>query len=228
MALVALLLVHVPQASADYIPPTWSYATTFTTTGPYAVNNSPPGDGITHSINDGNISVVLYGFRSFPETGSVGSVSSLYMQAYASSPWTGEVGNFSPDKNIFDLTVALTDKASGTSGSLVFHGGIGGSYSVGRYDQNASEFGPGYLATNLTYPYFSSRTQSLRLGELFYTVSLLPYAFDANTVSMSVLVSGENPLSPVSTVPEPSTLALAVAGLAELGLRQWRQRRRAV
>jgi hypothetical protein len=203
LALVAALLgVAAPRASAE--PIVWSYQNTVTATGP---NVPPPFMGVPQTYitgsADGFASVSLFGTQG-TETGSPLpplqgiNVTGAYL-AGVPGFLHGDVGRFTAAANPFDVAVRLTDAGSGTSGTLLFHGGINGTAS--------------YRNTFLIMPY-ANPTKSLQLGGHLYTVTM-----DGNTWN------GGGMQVQVRDVPEPSTLALAVLGLSGLGVRAWRRRR---
>ena len=218
---MALLLASAPQASADFIP--WSYSTTVTPTGPYA------GNARLYST-DPAMFVTLTGL-SGQETGSTWA-GSFKAAASGITVHPNEIGGLDGTAHSFDLTVTLTDKYNGVTGSLVFHGYVFGAIFGGAkpgdpvggmlmsqfdIDQNKSSFKPTLLINN-QYDTLNSPAKSLLLGNHFFTVATTTTDEFYHGSSAQMYVQ-------VTTVPEPSTIVLAVAGLAGLGLRTWRRRR---
>lgn len=118
----------------------------------------------------------------------------------------------------YNLTLQLTDDPSGKSGSLTFTGKLFGTLTP--------------LAANITTS-FDTPTQTLRLGNDSYTVTLGPLKGPATpnptvvgtlfaTVDVQSGGGSNTPTTQVDQAPEPSGLALACAGLA-LFAAAWRR-----
>ncbi len=111
----------------------------------------------------------------------------------------------------YEVSLLLTDKASGQSGTVTFPGQLNGTLSSG------------HSLVNSTFPGLVSK--ALTLGSNLYKVTLNGFVppgppTASNSGSIGALVT----LNPAS-VPEPSTLLLASLGLAGAGLAAWRKRR---
>jgi hypothetical protein len=210
---LALLLLAVPQARADFIP--WTYQGQIVTTGNFNILGShiliSPG-----KLND------QVQFADVTGVGS-GSMSVTGFQMRADTDFTAFHG-FSKDIHTFNLGFGILDAASGKSGSVVFHGTVDGSMWTGSPDTG---MGIVQLHVGFTGP----TQQSLQLGNHLYKVSIAPFNFSNFSAPVPTVTAYQNvPISVqvVSTAAEPSTLALAAVGLAGLGARAWRRRKRAV
>jgi hypothetical protein len=220
VALVALLLVAVPRVSAE--PIQWSYTGQITTTGPSTgYYGEPLGPHVLVSL-DGK---AIYPdnrveFADVTGKGS-GSTSVTAFQMRANTFFDGgPYPIFFKDIHTFNLGIGIRDAASGVTGTVSFQGMIQG-YMRGEYSRGWVDLQVG----------FTGPTQkSLVLGDHLYKVNIDPFGFgflqDLTSVKLPVVTPYQNvPINvQVSNVPEPSTLALAAAGLAGLGLRAWRRR----
>jgi hypothetical protein len=114
----------------------------------------------------------------------------------------------------YSLALQIVDVASAKSGTILFTGILGGSFS----SKNA----------NVTNQFTGLTTQVLTLGTNTYSVMIGPYtppappsASNAGSISAHVTVNGIQ----TQSVPEPSTMGLALFGLTTLGAGWWRKRR---
>jgi len=124
----------------------------------------------------------------------------------------------------FELSLSLTDAASGKMGTLMFGGSVSGTLSA--------------TTSTATTTFDNPLTQTLLLGSHLYSVTLDPFshvpipgATGTGFVSAGVTASSVNgpPSPPVTNTPEPSSLVLGGMGLAGLVARRWsRLKRQAV
>src|SRR5262249_48063385 len=136
------------------------------------------------------------------------------------------VGAATPDtfkttQGFYSLKVTLTDIESGMSAFLLFFGQLQGSFSK----ENA----------NVTNKFFSPTSQSVGIGNNYYTVTMNAYTppgppgqNNFGGIGAQVQVrKGKDVIPTPASVPEPGTLTLAGLGLGLGGLLAWRRRRRA-
>ena len=118
----------------------------------------------------------------------------------------------------YNLTLSLTDTASGQQGSVSFTG-----YFKGTFSTTSSE-----VQNTFTGP----TSQTLTLGGHKFTVTIGPYAppgppsaANAGTISAHVDVDQDTGNNGGDT-PEPSTLVLSCLGVSFLGAAGWRKWKR--
>jgi hypothetical protein len=122
----------------------------------------------------------------------------------------------------FQLSLSLTDAASGKTGSLTFGGSVSGTLSA---------------TTSTATTTFTNLTQTLLLGSHLYSVTLDPFshvpipgATGTGFVSAGVSASSVNgpPPPPPTNTPEPSSLVLGGIALAGLAARRWSRLKKSV
>jgi MYXO-CTERM domain-containing protein len=229
LVLVVLLLAAVPRASAE--PIQWNYTGSVVTTGPSLTYGSHVLVG-----NGSFIFQAQFADVTGAGTGST-SVNAFQMRTSPTAIFDGVgEGTFLRDVHTFDLTVGLTDATSGKSGSLIFNGGVDGFVNRVTPVAGGGPSGIGQISmTHLDLSFSNPSSQSLVLANHLFKVSIDPFTFTTGalwppppgtTISSGPSAYRGVPIQvQVSDVPEPSTLALAAAGLAGLGLRAWRRRR---
>src|SRR5262249_9176098 len=158
VALVALLLVTVPRASAEFIQ--WSYSGSVVTTGPFN-SGSLQADGLQFLFGStGNTSVQFFNLTGKGADSS--SVNAFQLRSWPGVDFCGNNGGtFKQNLHTFDLTVGLTDTASGKSGALIFHGGVDGFVNRVSWAQDTS--GTGVSVTQLNLSFKNPSNQSLVL-----------------------------------------------------------------
>lgn len=138
---------------------------------------------------------------------------------YSINPDSSSAATFGGPSANYSLSITLHDDASGKLGSLTFRGNLSGEITNGNYFTNT---------------YLGPTTQTLKLGQDLYTVTMGPYVngtiispFGDNgtygTISASIAVQPA-----ANSTPEPSSLLLACLGLPSLGLAGWFRRRKVV
>ena len=206
----AVCLLATFAASPAWAEPAWSYS--WTTTTPLVGSNSA-GVSITPLSGSGTAGSDI-----------VAANLSVLSSAPAETP--------DPVNGAWNLTLHLTDNASGDSGTLPFTGHFNGTVSATASDVNNTFNEP--------------KIQSLSLGAHVYSVTIglytppgLPGTTLKGAIGANLSFSDvspppptteppppPSPPPPIRNAPEPSSLALAVLGLSSLGLGAWRRRRR--
>jgi MYXO-CTERM domain-containing protein len=197
-ASIFALAVSATMARADPI----SFGYDFTT--PQAVT----GDA-------GNLGTVAFATTNGgTATGPTATLTAASVTAISAAP-NNNADTFSGET--YNVTLALTDTASGKSGSLTFVGKLFGSLTA--------------TTANITTS-FAAPTQTLVLGSDRYTVRIGPLVppTTANptvvgTLMTTVAVEANGSVGQTSQTPEPSGLVLAGLGLAAAALVRRRGRR---
>jgi hypothetical protein len=223
LALIAFVLMAVPRVGAE--PIQWNYQGQIVTTGPSTgYNGESLGPHVLVSTDFPDRGVInpasRVEFADVTGTGS-GSTSVTAFQMRANTDLID--GLFFKNVHTFNLGFAIRDAASGASGSVTFQGTVDGFMRA--YPKS------GLGAVDLQVGFTGATQKSLVLGDHLYKVRINPFHFQffqdlSGIKSFPVVTAYQDvPMNvAVSDVPEPSTLALAAAGLAGLGLRVWRRR----
>lgn len=212
LPLSLLVLLSIGGATrADLITAPWTY--TWSAPTSVAATNDPSG-GITMTLSPLAAGTTLTG------SSDINAVRlTTFSTASANSP---DVFNDAK----YSLTINLKDITSGATGQLIFQG----------------EFGPSSTQTsvlsttnvNIQNTFLSPSTQTVKLGNYDYTVSLntyvppgLPGSITSGSIGADVTIapatSGGGGGTGVQDVPEPSTLLLTSLAVPA-GLAWWRTR----
>jgi hypothetical protein len=139
-------------------------------------------------------------------------------------------GEFHATDHTFDVTVRLTDSASGASGSLLFRGLVSGYVNAVT---GTIPYSHATAISSLQLTFGNAITPTLRLGNHYYNVEIPPFSFynrvdqqwPFDPVSSPSAIQSVPMIVTVSDAPEPTSLALLGGGLSALGLHAWRRRR---
>lgn len=123
----------------------------------------------------------------------------------------------------YSLSLTLRDSASGASGSLIFGGNLSGIVDPQQ----------GPAPADITNTFLGPTTQSLKLGQNLYNVTIGPFVPPDNSAGPTGSEAGDGSISAsiavqpaANATPEPSTLMLACLGLPSLGLARCFRRRK--
>jgi PEP-CTERM motif len=195
-AVAGLLLAGAP-ARADFVQ--WSYDWT-------------PGQVVVQADGNGTGGI---SFKNEPATLATGSSDIVATNLHAISSATPSNPDTLINNGAYSLSLAITDIASGKTGTVTFTGKLSGTFSA--------------TSSNVTNVFTSPSTEVLTLGQNVYTIVIGQYsppgpptAGNAGAISAHVTVSS---LSIQSTTPEPSSLIMAGLALTMGGGAAWRKRR---
>ncbi len=216
---VLTCLVGAALGHAESIP--WS----FLTPSMEGIGSRQGASGALQSITqkqDGGVFFNAGAGAPFPEpfTGSADLVAfrlSKYGGVSEEGPDPAFFGLF--DDSRYRLTVELHDETSGAVGSFAFTGAFNGQFTATTFD--------------VTNTFDSPVTQSQRLGDNVYTVTIGPFLPPGPTNDIEGSIGAHVEVAPadVQESPEPSSLVLASLGIAAAcgaGLRRIRRDRRHV
>jgi hypothetical protein len=198
LAALVLLLFAGARANADFIQ--WSYNW----------NINP----ISVLSDSGNGSV---SFTNQPAQSASGNSDTVATNLKANSLASVASPDTLNSTGAYTLTLALTDTASGQSGTLTFSGKLSGSFSKD--------------SANITNAFTGLTQQTLDLGGNAYVVTIGPYSPpgppDSTNLGSIAAHVDVSKIVTVASVPEPSTLLLGLFGLSSAGAISWRKKRRA-
>jgi hypothetical protein len=190
--LVVSLAATVSPVRADYL--NWSYST----------STVPPGFSATGAGGGGGA------VQLTPFTSGV-SGTSIPILAFVTS--AGTPVTFNAQNSTYTLTMTITDKTTNDSGSLTFHGSIGGSLTP--------------TSSTLTNT-FTTTQESLTLDGHVYTVTLPPSVglADPTKPQQSLVATVSVGTGVIASAPEPASLVLSGLGFSLLGMGGWWKRLR--
>jgi hypothetical protein len=201
VVLLAGTPVRADPTASDLVQ--WSYSWT---------NNTTAGSISADSPGTGGVS--LTGESTKDATGST-SVVATNLRTFSTA--TASNSDQLSSNGSYSLTITITDKASGQTGTLTFSGKLSGSFTKD--------------STNISNAFSGQTTESIVLGGNTYTVTMVSYtapgpstAQDSGSIGAFVTVSAGGGVQHESA-PEPSTLLLSCVGLALAGGAAWRKRR---
>jgi hypothetical protein len=196
--------VRADPTASDLVQ--WSYSWT---------NNTASGSIPADSPGTGGVS--LTGESTKDATGST-SVVATNLRTFSTA--TASNADQLSSNGSYSLTITITDKASGQSGTLTFTGQLSGSFTKD--------------STNINNTFTGQTTESITLGGNTYTVTMVSYtapgpstATDSGSIGAFVTVTAGGDIQKTDA-PEPSTLLLSCFGLALVGGTAWRKRRLAL
>jgi hypothetical protein len=197
---LALLLMAGARANADFIQ--WSYNW----------NINP----ISVLSDSGNGSVSFTNQPAQTASGNSDTVATNLKANSLAAPADPDTLN---NTGAYTLTLALTDSASGQSGTVSFNGKLSGTFSKD--------------SANITNAFIGATSEQLTLGSNVYTVTIGPYSPPGPPDSTNLgSIAAHISVAPESvggvggpSAPEPSTLLLGLFGLTGAGAFSWRKRR---
>jgi hypothetical protein len=206
LAALALALLAGTAAQAASIPAEnlqWTY------------NFSPGSPSV---VSDNNASSYI-GLTNEPTKAAVGSSDIVATNLRAFSAATAAAPDTLMTGGNYSLTLVLSTVDDGVpfSTSMTFNGKLTGTFSA--------------ESANISNVFGSNSTQTVQLGNYFFSVSLVAYTppgppdqLNAGSLAAHVTVSSTGP---AEESPEPSTMLLSALGLTCLGGAAWRKRRQA-
>jgi hypothetical protein len=215
--LVALALGAWGRGETCWAGPTFNFSGTVSVATPPAVPSNPPGSNPFMQNLPGAVltfgAPIGTGLDSSQAGGAIANVGALDLS------FISAVGSGSFDYN-FNYLITLTDEPGGTQGTFHLTGELSGSYNISPHMGASSTSSTlSHLALSQTSLILDSTTYYLALGN-----STAPNGsgnFGAEG-SLNIVVSN----APITSVPEPSTLAAALLACGVGGVVLiWRRRR---
>lgn len=209
LALLSFAVLGAGRASAEMVD--YSYQWSTSSGGIVVGTNATTGNG----LSTGSVAFALFA----DGTASAESGGGPSVIPAASVSTTGSASDAAPDvfASPFDLTLRLTDAASGEFGDLTFTGTVNGSLTA--------------TASSLTADLDGPLTRALTLGAFVYEVTIDPASVSVPApvsppalLGAFVRVSELRPDVPVTQTPEPAGLLLAGVGLSLTALSAARSR----
>jgi hypothetical protein len=174
--------------------------------------NFEPTTSTLFSTNDPTLGKIMLSDQSPSKAEGSTTLIATNISTWASLS-TDHVNNPAIFKDVpFGMTLTITDFKTGKIDTMAFTGKFNGTLSQGS----------ALLFETPTSPVTVTKT----IGAHIYTVTIGPYVPPGNPTSGKVGSLGALATITVSSVPEPSTLALAACGLVTAGGGWWFRRRR--
>jgi hypothetical protein len=234
LALLALAALSPAPARGDMVnfSYAWSFGDTFLSAfgqGPISLNSSISPDGSAFTVDHGSGTATLTLAAPGTSSAATGDTPlSIPVGTLSVAASDKPAGNFSYSA-AFNLTLRVTDTASGQFGDLTLAGAINGNVSPKGSDASAAGYalpgGQTVLLGGHTYTagFITDPTDPISPGAapVVFKVGLF-----IDAAGVPVVIPGDG--GPKSqNAPEPSTLALGACALALCGLRLTRASRSA-
>lgn len=213
-AAVLLVLSGTPAGATPTTTSDVSWSYNFTPTQSF-VSADPPGSGTVSFTNE-------------PTKTATNSSDVVVTNLRVSSTATADSPDTLSNNGAWQVSLKITDTASGASNTMMFTGKLSGTFSAAN--SNISNAFTGTTSYTWLAPAASGTTTRDQFVVTLtgYTPPGPPSASNAGSISAHVTVTPEGHSSGGPGTPEPSTLVLSVVGLGFAGLASWRKRRRSL